>query len=85
MAGIEKQSIYHFVYSERKIPSLKGVDINVRNEEVPTLLDNLLAGSGFKYNLLANHLIVITKAEEEAPVMAPPSAGKLPTRKASPS
>ena len=84
MTSIEKQSIYHFVYSERKIPNLKGIDVNVQDEEVPRLLDNLMTGSGFKYNLLANHLIVITKAEEEVPVMAPPFTGKVTDEKGQP-
>ena len=39
ISSIEKQSIYHFIYSERKIPDLKNMDINVQNEEVPHLLD----------------------------------------------
>src|ERR1700730_11358726 len=63
--SIEKQSIYHFVYSERKIPVIRKMDINVQNEEVSKLLDELMANSGFKYSELANHLIVITKAENE--------------------
>jgi TonB-linked SusC/RagA family outer membrane protein len=65
ISSIEKQSIYHFVYSERKIPVIRKMDINVQNEEVSKLLDELMANSGFKYSELANHLIVITKAENE--------------------
>src|SRR5882757_11078737 len=65
ISSIEKQSIYHFVYSERKIPAIRKMDINVHNEEVSKLLDDLMANSGFKYSELANHLIVITKAENE--------------------
>ncbi|HEY4063059.1 MAG TPA: TonB-dependent receptor [Puia sp.] len=65
ISSIERQSIYHFVYSERKIPVIRRMDINVQNEEVPKLLDELMANSGFKYSELANHLIVITKAENE--------------------
>src|SRR5882757_2462919 len=63
ISSIEKQSIYHFIYSERKLPVLGKMDINVQDEEVHRLLDNLMANSGFKYSELANHLIVITKAE----------------------
>ena len=84
ISSIEKQSIYHFIYSERKIPDLKHMDINVQNEEVPRLLDNLMANSGFKYSLLANHLIVITKSEEATPVMAPPFSGKVTDEKGQP-
>src|ERR1700730_8576598 len=65
ISSIEKQSIYHFIYSESKIPAIKKMDINVQNEEVSRLLDNVMANSGFKYSELANHLIVITKSENE--------------------
>ena len=64
ISSIEKQSIYHFIYSERKLPVLGKMDINVQDEEVHRLLDNLMANSGFKYSELANHLIVITKQEK---------------------
>jgi TonB-linked SusC/RagA family outer membrane protein len=63
ITSIEKQSSYHFVYSERKIPVTKRVDINVQNEEVSKVLDDLMANSGFQYRELANHLIVITKSD----------------------
>ena len=63
ISSIERQSFYHFVYSERKIPVIKKMDINVENEEVSKILDDLMANSGYKYSELANHLIVITKSE----------------------
>src|SRR6201991_2186287 len=84
ISTIEKQSIYHFIYSERKMPALGKLDINVQNEEVPRLLDNLMANSGFKYNLLANHLIVITKSDNETPITAPPFTGKVLDEKGQP-
>jgi multidrug efflux pump subunit AcrA (membrane-fusion protein) len=64
ISTIEHQSIYHFVYSERKIPALNKVDINVDNEDVKTVLDKILANSGFAYTELANHLIVIAPVDE---------------------
>ncbi|MBS1661859.1 MAG: TonB-dependent receptor [Bacteroidetes bacterium] len=84
ISTIEKQSVYHFIYSEKKIPILGKLDIDVRNEEVPRLLDNLMANSGFKYNLLANNLIVITKADDETSVTAPPFSGKVTDEKGQP-
>lgn len=84
ISSIEKQSVYHFVYSERKLPDLKKADINVQNEEVPRLLDNLMANSGFKYSLLANNLIVITQADDKTPVTAPPFSGKVTDEKGNP-
>jgi TonB-linked SusC/RagA family outer membrane protein len=68
LSSIEKQSYYHFVYSERKLPQLNKMDINVQNEYVFTLLDKLMANTGYKYSELANHLIVITKIENEITV-----------------
>ncbi|MEO3403442.1 SusC/RagA family TonB-linked outer membrane protein [Mucilaginibacter sp. CAU 1740] len=64
IAAIEHQSIYHFVYSERKIPVLNKTDVNVTGEEVTKVLDILLANSGFAYTELANHLIVIAPVDE---------------------
>ena len=84
ISTIEKQSIYHFIYSERKIPALAKMDIDVQNEEVPRLLDDLMANSGFKYSLLANHLIVITKSDNETPITAPPFTGKVLDEKGQP-
>jgi len=82
ISSIEKQSIYHFVYSERKIPVIGKMDINVKNEEVSKLLDELMANSGFKYSELANHLIVITKAENE--ITANKITGKVLDEKGQP-
>jgi len=84
ITSIEKQSVYHFIYSERKIPDIQKMDINVQNEEVPQLLDRLMANSGFKYNLLANHLIVISKTDNETPITAPPFTGKVLDEKGQP-
>ncbi|HEY9003614.1 MAG TPA: SusC/RagA family TonB-linked outer membrane protein [Mucilaginibacter sp.] len=59
ITAIQKQTNYHFVFSERKIPA-KNVSINVQNENVTTVLDQLLANTDFTYTQLDNNLIVIT-------------------------
>jgi len=59
LAAIERQTSYHFVYSERKIPFNKKIDINVDNEPVTRVLDQIFANSGFTYTELQNHLVVI--------------------------
>lgn len=64
IAAIEHQSIYHFVYSERKIPVLNTTDVSFNGEEVTKVLDKILANSGFAYTELANHLIVIAPTDE---------------------
>lgn len=61
---IEHQSSYHFVYSERKVPVMKKVTIDVKDEEVIKVLDKILLNSGFAYTELANHLVVIAPTTE---------------------
>jgi len=60
IAAIQKQTNYHFVFSERKIPPGKNISINVQNENVTAVLDQLLVNSDFTYTQLDNNLIVIT-------------------------
>lgn len=64
IAALQKQTNYHFVFSERKIPATRNVNINVQNEDVSTVLNGLLANSDFTYTLLENNLIVITPKDE---------------------
>jgi len=60
ISAIQDQTNYHFVFSERKIPPAKNISINVQNENVTSVLDQLLANSEFTYTQLSNNLIVIT-------------------------
>ena len=64
LSAIERQSSYHFVYSERKVPALQKVNVNVTDEDVLKVLDIILASSGFTYTELANHLVVIAPVNE---------------------
>ena len=65
LKAIEKQTDYHFVYSEHKIPANKKTTINVKNAEVTGILDQLFANTGYAYKKLANNLIVIVLAGEQ--------------------
>lgn len=64
LTAIEKQSPYHFVYSERKIPTQTKFNLVVNNEDALQALDKLLANTGFTYKQLANNLIVILPVGE---------------------
>ena len=64
ISAIQTQTTYHFVFSERKIPSTRKVSINVKNENVTAVLDQLLANSAYTYTQLDNNLIVITAKNE---------------------
>src|ERR1700743_76377 len=71
LALIEKQSSYHFLFSDRKIPIDKKVDLSATNEEVLTVLSHLLSNLGFTYYELNNRLIVITQATGERSAKTP--------------
>jgi TonB-linked SusC/RagA family outer membrane protein len=64
LSAIQRQTNYHFVYSERKIPSTAAMSLNVKNEDVFSVLDKLLANSDFSYTKLENNLIIITAKNE---------------------
>lgn len=59
ISEIEKKTSYHFIFSERKIPVKQYANINVADEEVLTLLGQLLEGTLFTYRKLPNNLIAI--------------------------
>ncbi|MDP9079998.1 MAG: TonB-dependent receptor [Bacteroidota bacterium] len=65
VSAIQKQSVYHFVYSETRLPAITKIDINVQNEEVPQFVAKLLANSGYKITELPNHLIVISASDDD--------------------
>jgi TonB-linked SusC/RagA family outer membrane protein len=66
LAQIEAKSDYRFMFSNRKIPAGKNINIDVTNKDVPYILTKTLKNTGFTFNLLANNLIVIVPAGEKA-------------------
>ncbi|MBS7567004.1 SusC/RagA family TonB-linked outer membrane protein [Mucilaginibacter sp. Bleaf8] len=62
--AIKKQTIYRFVYDPEHLPKNQ-INIQARNQEATSLLDQLLSGTEFTYTLLANHLIVISMRNEK--------------------
>lgn len=59
VSEIEKKTSYRFVFSERKIPTGKYTNLNVVDKDVLSLVDELLEGTSFTYQKLANNLIAI--------------------------
>jgi TonB-linked SusC/RagA family outer membrane protein len=64
ISAIQKQTNYHFVFSERKVSAAKKVSINVANQDVNKVLAQLLEGTDLKFTQLENNLIVITTKNE---------------------
>ncbi|WP_025144658.1 SusC/RagA family TonB-linked outer membrane protein [Pedobacter jeongneungensis] len=61
--SIQQQTVYHFAYSESKIPKHR-VSVKVEDEEALKVIEQLLLNSGFTYSVLPNNLIVIRKNVE---------------------
>lgn len=63
--AIQKQTAYHFVFSEHKLPK-KRINIQAQDEEALKVLDGLLEHTGYGYTLLPNNLVVIRPAQAVA-------------------
>src|SRR3954470_13138378 len=63
LAAIEKKSNYRFLYNDALLAGKPKVDVNVTNEDVITVLNDLLANSGIGYKVLENKLVVLKATE----------------------
>ena len=61
--AIEKQSEFRFLYNYDLAALQKKINVNLEGKTVPTLLDNILLGTGLIYKQLENNLIVIIPSE----------------------
>lgn len=63
--AIQKQTSYHFIFSERKIPVNK-INIEVKDEDALKVLNRILYNTLYSYKLLPNNLIVIRLRNDES-------------------
>src|SRR5690349_4236942 len=68
LAAIEKKSTYRFLYNDALLAGKPKVDVNVTNEDVITVLDDLLANSGIGYKVLENNLVVLKASADHQPI-----------------
>src|SRR5215831_7416344 len=59
LAAIEKKSTFRFLYNDALLTGKPKVDVHVTNEEVITVLNDILANSGIGYKVLENNLVVL--------------------------
>lgn len=59
LSTIEKKSSYRFLYNQALFSENAKVEVNVKEEEVLTVLDRLLENSALTYEVLDNYLVVI--------------------------
>lgn len=57
---LQKKSSYTFVYKDEALPKNEKIDVMAIDRTVPQILDNVLRNSPLSYQLMANHLVVVT-------------------------
>jgi TonB-linked SusC/RagA family outer membrane protein len=57
---LEKKSSFTFLYKDNVLPHNEKIDVEANELTVPQILDNVLRHSALSYQLLPNHLVVIT-------------------------
>ena len=60
---LENVSDYRFVMKYDESILYKQVKVNFSNDEIETVLDNLLSGSGFTYKILDRYIAIIPTTE----------------------
>ncbi|MCC8170184.1 MAG: TonB-dependent receptor [Parabacteroides sp.] len=63
---VEEQTDYKFFFEESSIDVNRTVSLNVRNQDIRTVLDRVLENSGITYTI-ANKRILLVKKSERAP------------------
>jgi TonB-linked SusC/RagA family outer membrane protein len=81
---IEKQSSYHFLFSDRKLNTDLRIDVSARNEDVLQVLARMLAHSPFTYYALNNNLIVIAPVTDDKPAGRQLITGRVLSDKGTP-
>lgn len=64
---IKKQTVYHFIYRSDELPA-KPVTVHVKNEEVLTVLGNMLKGTNCAFHVISGTLIAISTSTDSAMV-----------------
>lgn len=65
LSQIESKTDYKFMFSNRKVPAGKNINIDVKDKSVTYILDETLKNTGYTYNLLADNLVVIVPVGEK--------------------
>jgi TonB-linked SusC/RagA family outer membrane protein len=61
---IERKSNYHFLYNEAVIANKPRIDLNVKDAEITSVLDQILKTNGINYRILNSNLIVLNSGGE---------------------
>ncbi|HTI11645.1 MAG TPA: SusC/RagA family TonB-linked outer membrane protein, partial [Puia sp.] len=63
---LEQKSTYTFLYKDNVLPRKEKIDVEASELTVPQILDNAFRNSKLTYQVLSNHLVVVTPRLEPA-------------------
>ena len=58
---LEANTEYTFLYEDRHIAEIGGLNLNFRDTDIKVVLDKCLQGTNLSYRLMNNHTIVIQR------------------------
>lgn len=77
LRAIESQSEFHFFYNNLLIDMNRRVTVNVRNQDVFTVLDKLFKGTGVQYKVIDKDVILTSVASQSVPQTERPLTGTV--------
>lgn len=84
LRAIESQSEFHFFYNNLLIDMNRRVTVNVRNQDVFTVLDKLFKGTGVQYKVIDKDVILTSVASQSVPQTERPLTGTVTDSKGEP-
>ncbi len=63
LQAIEKQSKMFVAYNESQLKSQKNLDLNIDNQPIENVLTQILAGTGFSYQLKDNYIVIVPERQ----------------------
>ena len=61
--AIEKESEYTFIYHDNKVDVNRKVSINMKNASIDKLMNTLLRGTNYTYQVMGNQILIAVKEE----------------------
>ncbi|MEA5129901.1 MAG: TonB-dependent receptor [Proteiniphilum sp.] len=63
LQAIERQSKMFVAYNESQLKNQKNLDLNIDNQPIENVLTQILAGTGFSYQLKDNYIVIVPERQ----------------------
>ena len=64
---IEKKTTFRFLYNQEVLKNAGKVSVNANNATLPEVMGQILEGTGIRYKIFSNDLVVLNNGESEMP------------------